>query len=98
MVRSRFVVEQKHGRPSVAELLNEVTILLPDHTWIIRLAWAGERMTLSGYSAKPSALIGLLEQSDMLSEVRFNSPVTADLKIGLERFNLSAEVTRRAGS
>ena len=96
--RSRFVVEQKQGRPSVAELMNEVTNLLPDHTWVIQFAWAGERLTVSGYSAKPSALIGLLEQSDMLSEVRFNSPVTADQRIGLERFNLSAEVTRRVGS
>jgi general secretion pathway protein L len=92
--RGRFVVEQKRGRPAVAELLDEVTELLPDHTWIIRFGWTGERLTLSGYSAKPSALIALFEQSDMLSEVRFNSPVTVDQKIGLERFNLSATVAR----
>jgi general secretion pathway protein L len=92
--RGRFVVEQKRGRPAVAELLDEVTELLPDHTWIIQFGWTGERLTLSGYSAKPSALIALFEQSDMLSEVRFNSPVTVDQKIGLERFNLSATVAR----
>ena len=56
--------------------MNEVTGLLPDNTWVIQMAWSGQRLTLSGYSAKPSALIALLEQSDMLSEVRFNSPVT----------------------
>jgi hypothetical protein len=30
--------------------------------------------------------------------VRFNSPVTVDQRIGLERFNLSAKVLRREGT
>jgi len=93
--RSRFVVERKRNEPGVTELLDEVTRVLPDHTWVLKFSVRNERLTLSGYSAKPSSLIGLLEQSEMLSEVRFSSPVTMDQKIGLERFNLTAALTRR---
>ncbi len=93
--RGRFVVGQKRSKPTVAELLSEVTEILPDDTWLIQFGWRNDRVTISGYSASPSALIGLLQQSDLLTGVRFSSPVTVDQKIGLERFNLSATVLRR---
>lgn len=88
--RSRFVADRKQHELTVTEVLDELTRLLPDHTWALKFAVRDKRVTLSGYSAKPSSLIGLLEQSDMLAEVRFSSPVTMDQKIGLERFNLTA--------
>ena len=90
--RGQFVVERKNKRSTVAELLMEVTEILPDDTWLIQFGWRGDRLVLSGYSASPSTLIGLLEQSELLREVRFSSPVTVDQRIGLERFNLSARV------
>ncbi|MCH8996848.1 MAG: PilN domain-containing protein [Proteobacteria bacterium] len=93
--RSRFVVERKRNQPGITELLDEVTRVLPDHTWVLKFGLRDGRLTLSGYSAKPSSLIGLLERSEMLSEVRFSSPVTMDQKIGLERFNLTAVLSGR---
>lgn len=90
--RGQFVVQQKRARPLVADLLKELTILLPDDTWIIQMSWSGDRVTLAGYSANPASLVALLEESPLLAEVRFNSPVTVDQRIGLERFNLSATV------
>ncbi len=96
--RRQFVVRQKNQRPPADELLNEVTLVVPDDTWIIQFSWSGDRLTLSGYSASPSSLIALLEGSEILSEVQFGSPVTVDQKIGLERFNLSAKVLMKEGS
>ena len=93
--RGGFVVERKRGEHSAIELLDELTRLLPDHTWVLKFGLRNGRLTLSGYSAKPSALIGLLEESEMLSGVRFSSPVTMDQKIGLERFNLTATLIPR---
>jgi general secretion pathway protein L len=90
--RGQFVVRQKRQRPTVAELLNLITDLLTDDTWIIQMAWTGEHMTLAGYSSSTTSLIALLEAAELLSEVRFNSPVTVDQRIGLERFNLSTRV------
>ena len=93
--RSSFVVERKRGEYGVIELLDELTRLVPDHTWVLKFGLRDGRLTLSGYSAKPSSLIGLLEASKLLAEVRFSSPVTMDQKIGLERFNLTARITPR---
>jgi general secretion pathway protein L len=96
--RSRFVEARRGSRPTVSALLDEVSTLLPDDTWVLQLGWRDQRLVVSGYSAKPSALIGLLEESEMLSEVRFNSPVTRDAKVDRERFNLTAAVAEADGS
>lgn len=93
--RSRFVISRRGRDRTAIELLDEITRVLPDHTWILKFGLRQAKVTLSGYSAKPTALIGLLEQSEMLQEVRFSSPVTMDRKIGLERFNLTAAVKER---
>jgi general secretion pathway protein L len=93
--RGSFVVERKRGEYSAIEVLDELTRLLPDHTWALKFGLRDGRLTLSGYSAKPSSLIGLLEASKLMAEVRFSSPVTMDQKIGLERFNLTANIAPR---
>lgn len=95
--RSRYVVEQKNNQRTATEVLNEVTRLLPDSTWVLKFGLRNNLLSLSGYSAKPSALIGLLEDSEMFASVRFSSPVTMDQKVGLERFNLTASILGRNG-
>ncbi|MEM7224700.1 MAG: PilN domain-containing protein [Pseudomonadota bacterium] len=92
LARSRFMVELKQTRAPTIELLDEITKELPDNTWLLHFAYRGNRVNLAGYSAKPTDLIGLLERSDLLEEVAFTSPVTMDLRVGRERFNLSARV------
>ena len=94
--RGEFLVGRKRNAVSVSELLNEVTRLLPDDTWVVQFSRRDDQLTLSGFSAKASALIGLLEQSDLLTDVRFRSPVNLDPRIQLERFNLSAAVVAQA--
>lgn len=95
-VRSRYVVEQKNRLRTATEVLNEVTRLLPDNTWVLKFGLRNNLLSVSGYSAKPSALIGVLEDSEMFASVRFSSPVTMDQKVGLERFNLTASVVGRS--
>ena len=93
--RSRFVVERKRNERTVTALLDELSRLLPNHTWVFEFQVRAGRLSLSGYSAKPSSLIGLLEQSDMLTEVRFSAPVKMNREIGLESFKLTATLTQR---
>jgi hypothetical protein len=57
----------------------------------------GHEITLSGYSTAASALIEGLEASEMLSQVRFTSPITFDTKLAVERFNLAASVSNDGG-
>ena len=89
---SDLLVDRKTARPAAVALLNEITRLLPDDTWLLQMRIFDDQLTLAGYSKAASALIPLLEASDLLSEVRFEAPVTLDGRIELERFNLSASI------
>ncbi len=91
----KLIHDQKQGRPTATELLNEITEILPDDTWIQRFRLNGDVLTLSGYSANPSSLIGLLESSAMLAGVQFTGAVRPDPRVGLDTFNLKAAVARR---
>jgi general secretion pathway protein L len=93
--RNRFLAERKLAKPCVTELLDEVTRRLPDDSWVTQFRAEGDELVLSGYSPHASALIGLLEDSEMLEQVRFGSPVTFDQRLGAERFSLSAAITHR---
>ncbi|MCP5195268.1 MAG: PilN domain-containing protein [Gammaproteobacteria bacterium] len=89
---SQFLLQKKHGAPPIIELLHELTILLPDNTWLERLQIKGDTLQLIGQSASASALVGVIEESKLLGNVAFASPITNDRRTGKERFVLGARV------
>jgi general secretion pathway protein L len=93
----RFLIDRRSSLPAATVLLAEVTDRLPDDTWLIQLRWQGEKLAIAGFSPAAAALIAGLEESPLLSEVRFGSPVTADPRAGKERFNISADVAVTPG-
>ncbi len=94
---SRFLIDRRQSIPAATALLAEVTERLPDDTWLVQLRWQGTKLVLAGFSPAAAALIAGLEESPLLAEVRFGSPVTADPRIGRERFNISADVAATPG-
>ena len=93
--RSRFVLKQKHALTRVTELIDEVTRVLPDDTWLLQFDLKGDTLELKGYSTKALALLEMLEKSPMLRSVRFTSPVTPDTRLGVDRFRLTALVAQK---
>ena len=93
---SRFILERRRQSPLVIDVLNELTQLLPDSTWIEHLEFNGNEIQLRGQSAEASALIGLLDGSDYFENVTFRSPVTTDRRTGRDRFFLTAQLSRAA--
>ncbi len=89
---SRFLLERKRKATPVLGVVNELTRVLPDHTWVSEMVLSGKTLRISGYSAAASSLIGLTDQSRLLQNPGFRSPVTQDPKTNLERFSLSLEV------
>jgi general secretion pathway protein L len=89
---ARFLVEKKQATPLVLEIINEITRILPDDTWISRLEIKGREVQIQGQSASAAALIPLIESSDKLRNPRFRSPVTSLPHMNSERFHLSAEL------
>ncbi|HSF94343.1 MAG TPA: PilN domain-containing protein [Thermohalobaculum sp.] len=91
---SSYLVEKKKREPLMVEILDEITRRLPDEHYLVNYSYREGAVQLGGYSDDPSNMLRLLEQSGLLSEVRFAAPVTMDPRVGRERFNLVASVTR----
>ncbi|MCO4756678.1 MAG: PilN domain-containing protein [Oceanospirillaceae bacterium] len=88
----QFLVNKKNSEPSALILLNELTQLLPDHTWISRFELRGRDIKLQGESSEASELIGLMEGTGYLGNVRFSSPVTSNPRNQKERFVIVAQL------
>jgi general secretion pathway protein L len=97
MEHGRFLIDRRLSTPAATALLAELTERLPDDTWLIQFRWQSDKLTVAGFSPAAAALIAELEESPLLSEVRFGSPVTADPRVGRERFNISADVAATPG-
>lgn len=92
---SRLLVDRKNSTLLALELVDELTRLLPDDTWITRLEINGPEVHLQGQSPAAATLIPLLESSDQLRNARFRSPVTQQPLSETERFHLSAEIEEK---
>lgn len=91
---SRFLAEKKQSSLLILEVLNEMTQLLPDDTWINQFELEGDEVHVRGQSQASAVLISLVESSPLLHNARFRSPVTQNRKTNMERFHLSADVER----
>ncbi|UEM24401.1 PilN domain-containing protein (plasmid) [Skermanella mucosa] len=74
--KERYLADLKRRSPASIDILSEVTRLLPDDTWLASLNMRAGSLSLSGFSAKASALIALLEESALLEDVQFRSQVS----------------------
>ncbi len=91
---SSYLTSKKQTELTVMQVLNEITALLPDDTWINRVEIGLEEIQLQGQSTSSAALISVLEASPLLQEVRFRSPVMRIPSTGEERFHLSAALRK----
>ena len=89
---ARFLVDKKRATPLALEIINELTRILPDDTWLNRLDIKGREVQIQGQSASAAALIPLIASSDLLRNPSFRSPVTQIPRSNTERFHLSAEI------
>lgn len=87
------LIDIKHQTPALLPVLNELSNLLNDETWLTHLRFSGQHMQIQGQSPAASALIGVLERSEFFSNVSFVSPLTQDKTTGRERFQISMELS-----
>jgi len=86
----RFAPDRRRAEMPVLDVLNVLTELLPDHTWVQQLEFRGDSVELRGVSQQASALIQLLEASKVFTQVGFRSPVLQNQ--GQENFHLAAKI------
>ena len=90
--RNRELPLRKQTGPTLMAVLDELARILPDGTWVAELRLEGAKLFLVGYSASASALIAILEDSNLFSGTDFASPVMPDPTLHAERFHLVTTV------
>ena len=90
------VKEESRTKTPLIVLWAELTRLLPDGTWLEQLNHKGDHVRVVGYSDNASSLIEILEASELLSDVRFDAPVTIDSKTSREHFRIAATLVARS--
>jgi general secretion pathway protein L len=96
--RASFLRLARQERVPAIAVLDEVSRVLPDDTWLARLDLAGDALDLQGEAKEATRLIALLDGSAMLAEVQFRSPVTRTPDGTAERFHVGARIVRDEGS
>lgn len=86
----RYADEVKLGRASPIMVLNDLSELLPDDSWLEALSMEGDKLTLQGRARDALSLLPLLNSSGQFQDVKFESEVIRDPEAGLDTFNISA--------
>ncbi len=94
---TRKLLAEKNAAPTVLAMLNELSRLIKDDTWLAYLQYSDGHLQLQGESPTASTLISLLEASNLFINTRFVSPVTQDSISKLERFQITVDVTKTTG-
>jgi general secretion pathway protein L len=92
---SQFLVEKKASDVMIVELVDEVSRILPDHTWITRLDLSGDELQIQGQSSASASLIGIVESSPWFENARFSSPVVQITGTDNDRIHITATVIRK---
>lgn len=87
---ANFLAIEKARQPSMVLLLNELTRLLPDDTWLERLNFSRGEVTLSGQSGQAAKLVELLQGSTLLRSPALSGPIQPDVRTQRDRFNITA--------
>jgi general secretion pathway protein L len=87
---ANFLAVQKQTQASMLLLLEEVTRLLPDDTFLTRLSVSGNQVSLSGYSSQALKLVGELQKSELLKDAALNGGVQSEPRVSRDLFNINA--------
>jgi len=90
--RSSFLISKRNDNTPVIEIIDELTQLIPDDTWLTRFAITKGEIQLQGESNSASSMIHTIESSDNFTEARFRSPVTRNNLSKKDKFNLTAKL------
>jgi general secretion pathway protein L len=83
---------RKHETPASVIVLDALTQVLPDHTYITELHMAGTKLQIVGITRDAPSLIPLIEQSQHFTRATFYAPTTRSSSEPGERFHIEARI------
>jgi general secretion pathway protein L len=84
--------QRKHEDAASVLVLETLSRLLPDDTYVTELRIDGNKMQLIGITQDAPALIGILEQSSQFKSATFFAPTTRGANDPGERFHIEAHI------
>jgi general secretion pathway protein L len=88
----RVVERRKHESPASVMVLETLSQLLPDHTYVTELRVEGDKLRVIGLTRDAPSLIGLIEQSGRFTRATFFAPTTRSPTDPGERFHIEAQI------
>jgi len=86
---------RKYETPASVIVLESLSRLLPDHTYVTEMHLAGNKLQISGITRDAPSLIPLIEQSQHFTRATFYAPTTRSSSDPGERFHIEAQVELR---
>jgi general secretion pathway protein L len=84
--------QRKHETPASVIVLDALSQVLPDHTYVTELHLAGNKLQIVGITRDAPSLIPLIEQSQHFTRATFYAPTTRSPSDPGERFHIEARV------
>jgi len=88
----RALEQRKHDAPSSVLVLETLSKILPDQTYVTELRLEGNKVRLTGVSRDAPSLIGLIEQSGYFTRATFFAPTTRAPSAAGDRFHIEAVI------
>lgn len=87
---ANFLAVQRERQPLMVVLLDELTRLLPDDTYLERFSFDNGQINLTGQSSQAAQLVGLLQGSPRLRNPALAGSIQPDARTGKDRFTVTA--------
>jgi general secretion pathway protein L len=93
-----LLAKRKQATPSSVMVLEAVSRVLPDTTYVTELRIEGDKVQVVGMTQNAPSLIRLMEQSPQFTRATFFAPTTHAQNEPGERFHIEAHITAYFGS
>ncbi len=86
---------RKYETATSVIVIEALSRLLPDHTYVTELHLAGNKLQIAGITHDAPSLIPLIEQSGHFTRATFYAPTTRSPSDPGERFHIEAQIDLR---